>query len=72
MLLGYAMAHEKLGLISHDDSFDACFCDWLKQTRKLPMESGWAFAIGRLSPNQNSCQATFEKLVSEFLDEWAN
>lgn len=72
MLLGYSLAHVELGLISQCDSFDVCFCEWLKQETDVPIQSGWALAIERLSPNHISMQRTFEKFVLEFLDQWSD
>ena len=72
MQLGYALPHEELGLIWHDDSFDASFCAWLKETQKMALESGWAYTIWSLSQNTNTSQTTFEKLVLEFLDQWGH
>lgn len=70
MQLGYSLAHIELGLISQNDSFDTCFCHWLKQTKNVPNESGWASAIESLSSDPSSFQITFEKLVLEFLESW--
>lgn len=72
MQLGYALPHEELGLISHDDSFDASFCAWLKETQKMALESGWAYTIWSLSQNTNTSQTKFKKLVLEFLDQWGH
>ena len=71
MLGGHQAAFEQLGVITREQSFGACFIEWIRQTKGISCQSGWAYGIETLqSAEGDELEMLFVRLVTVFLKQW--
>lgn len=71
MMGGHFAAFKQLKLISNNDSFHACFGDWLYAKTGVSAASGWSHVIELLaSAKEKNPEEVFSTLVKEFLIDW--
>ncbi len=68
---GHGLAFKQLSVITERDSFDACFCAWLKETQSVSVSAGWACAVSQMAEwGRENQRKLFFKLVRAFLVFW--
>jgi len=68
---GHHIAYDQLKLVTTEQSFNACFTEWLCRTKSGSGEAGWAYAIDSMATEEGiDSLALFKSLVQDFLTQW--
>jgi hypothetical protein len=72
MMHGHGLAFLQLGFVSdRSATFNVSLAKWLRATRNISTQAGWALAIEELAGRTRvDAQALFFELLEKFIDSW--